>query len=424
MLAPLVGPSMKFPKMQWTWNRVYQMTVILFIASIPLSKAAGSLAEGLMALCWLAGMGKGEERAARWKHWTQNSWLWGFPLLFLYYVIGGLYSEDFQGWLLEINAKHYWITLPLMWGTLRPCSKTIHFAWWAFVLSNFVVSLMVIWIHWTGIPLWEGTVKIPSPLVQRPRASLFLAISCLWLFHSLRRRAKVPFVPRSIGIPLLLLSLLGLIWMEGRIGQVALVLGLGWMAWKEWTKVKERLLLVMGLGLIVVVGWMSFSSIRRPFVEAFQEYQESQAGYPHSEPEFSSIGMRFTYWNTYWDLLCKNPLLGVGSGDLDQVAKPLFKDHPLEIPFHRPHNQWLELGVHLGFPAILLAMGAWALWWTKRCPEHQFLWEALTLVWFLSTWLDCTWSTQAGLSAFMGLNLTLLLVNEPQNQEPYREASG
>ncbi|MFM7912254.1 MAG: hypothetical protein ACKO9W_08710, partial [Bacteroidota bacterium] len=70
---------MKFPKMQWTWNTVYQMTVILFIASIPLSKAAGSLAEGLMALCWLAGMGKGEERAARWKHWTQNSWLWGFP---------------------------------------------------------------------------------------------------------------------------------------------------------------------------------------------------------------------------------------------------------------------------------------------------------------------------------------------------------
>ncbi|NDA63283.1 MAG: O-antigen ligase domain-containing protein [Chitinophagia bacterium] len=128
--------------------------------------------------------------------------------------------------------------------------------------------------------------------------------------------------------------------------------------------------------------------------------------------------MRFTYWNTYWDLLCKNPWLGVGSGDLDQVAKPLFKDHPLEIPFNRPHNQWLELGVHLGFPAILISLGAWALWWSKRCLDHQSLWEAMALVWFLSTWLDCTWSTQAGLSAFMGLNLALLLVDEPRNQGP------
>ncbi|MFM7910719.1 MAG: hypothetical protein ACKO9W_00950, partial [Bacteroidota bacterium] len=77
-----------------------------------------------------------------------------------------------------------------------------------------------------------------------------------------------------------------------------------------------------------------------------------------------------------------------------------------------------------GFPAILLALGAWALWWTKRCLDHQSLWEAMALVWFLSTWLDCTWSTQAGLSAFMGLNLILLFVDDPEKQEPYREASG
>lgn len=423
MSAPLVGPTLKSPMSQWTWDKAYQVAIILFIASIPLSKAAGSLAEALMALCWLAGIGKSDERAARWQRWKQNSWLWGFPLLFLYYVMGGLHSVDVRGWLMEINAKHYWVTLPLMWGTLRPHTKTIHYAWWTFVLCNLVVSLMVIWIHWTGLPLWEGTIKIPSPLVQRPRASLFLAISCLWILHSMKKNTVAPLVPRPLGIPMLLICLGGLIWMEGRIGQVAFVLGLGWMAWKEWTKVKERLLLVMGLGFLVVVGWIGFSSIREPFLEAIQEYNESQAGYPHSEPEFSSIGMRFTYWNTYWDLLRKNPWLGLGSGDLDHVAKPLFQDHPLEIPFHRPHNQWLELGVHLGFPAILLALGAWALWWTKRCLEHQFLWEALTLVWFLSTWLDCTWSTQAGLSAFMGLSLTLLLVEDPENQGPYHEAS-
>ncbi len=364
-----------------------------------------------MAASWLAGLCKREERLARWRLWAQNSWLWGFPLLFLHYVIGGLYSEDRMGWLTEINSKHYWITLPLMWGTLPPKSKTIHLAWWAFVIANLAVALMVVWIHSTGLPLWEGTTQIPSPLVQRPRASLFLAISCLWLFHTLRKGPKTLSIPILMAVPLLLACLVGLIWMEGRIGQVGLVIGLGWMAFKEWGKYKERLFIAIGLSIIIWASWMGFSSVRKPFLEAIEEYKESQAGYPHSEPEFSSIGMRFTYWSTYWDILRQEPWLGVGSGDLDLIARPLFQNHPLEIPFNRPHNQWLELGVHLGFPAVLIALVAWAFWCNKRYNEFQSLWEALTLVWFLSTLVDCTWSTQAGLSAFMSLNLTLLLVS-------------
>lgn len=394
-----------------TLRRIYDLSAVALITSIPLSKAGGSLAEGLMALCWLAGLWKRGELRERWERWAQNAWLWGFPLLFVFYVIGGLYSEDIRGWLGELNAKHYWLTLPLMWGTLPPQPKTIHKAWWGFVVANLLVAAMVIWIHWTEQPLWEGTAKIPSPLVQRPRASLFLAMALLWVIHDWR------ITPRYLAIPALALCLLGLIWMEGRIGQVALVIGLGWMAWQEWTRIRERLAMILGLGLIVLAAWMGLSSVREPFREALDELKESQTGYANSEPEFSSIGMRFTYWSTYWGIFGNYPWTGVGSGDLDQVAKPLFQNHPLEIPFNRPHNQWLELGVHGGVPAILLGLTAWWLWWRRLKFTNQTLWEAMTLIWFLSTWLDCTWSTQAGLSAFMGLNLMLLL-NKDQVRRP------
>jgi hypothetical protein len=141
-------------------------------------------------------------------------------LLFVYYVIGGLYSEDVRGWISEINAKHYWLTLPLMWGTLPPRTITIQRAWWAFVVANLLVAMMVIWIHWTGQPLWEGTAKIPAPFVQRPRASLFLAMAILWLVHAGK------LTPKYFTIPGLALCLIGLIWMEGRIGQAGLVIGM------------------------------------------------------------------------------------------------------------------------------------------------------------------------------------------------------
>jgi hypothetical protein len=341
-------------------------------------------------------------------------------LLFVYYVIGGLYSEDVRGWISEINAKHYWLTLPLMWGTLPPRTITIQRAWWAFVVANLLVAMMVIWIHWTGQPLLEGTAKIPAPFVQRPRASLFLAMAILWLVHAGK------LTPKYFTIPGLALCLIGLIWMEGRIGQAGLVIGLGWLAWKEWPKTQQRLAMILSLGLMVLAAWLGFSSVREPFREAFQELKESQTGYPHSEPEFSSIGMRFTYWSTYLEIFCQNPWTGVGSGDLDKVARPLFQDHSLKIPFHRPHNQWLELGVHGGVPAILLSLAAWAFWWRQRHQNtFQTLWEALAFIWILSTWLDCTWSTQAGLSAFMGLNLTLLFnQNQVSKQVPPSVAFG
>lgn len=395
----------------WNWIRVYNLSVILFMASIPLSKAGGSLAEGLMALSWFAGLWNRRERQERWRLWTERVWLWGFPSLYLIYVIGGLHSEDLPGYLSELNAKHYWFTIPWMWGTLTPQPKTMQRAWWAFVIANLMVALTVLWIHWTGQSLWEGTPKIPSPWVQRPRASLFLAITILWLVHTYRA------MPRYGLIPLILIGLWGLIWMEGRIGQVGLVVGLGWMTWRWWTKLRERVVILSGLGLLIILAWTFLPSVHRPFREAILEIQESQKGYPNSEPEFSSIGMRFTYWTTYMDIFKQHPWIGVGSGDLDRVARPLFQNHPLEIPFHRPHNQWLELGVQQGLPALIVALWAWAMWWTSRHNEFQVLWEAMALIWFLSTWLDCTWSTQAGLSAFMGLNLSLLLIQiRPKNQ--------
>ena len=89
------------------------------------------------------------------------------------------------------------------------------------------------------------------------------------------------------------------------------------------------------------------------------------------------------------------------------MGRQLFENHPLEIPYHRPHQQWLELGVQLGLPGVgLLAWAWWMLW--KHRPLRDRSWvEAVHLIFAGSMFLDCTLSTQAGISAFMALLLAL-----------------
>jgi len=391
-------------------RRLFDLAWILFVASIPLSKALGSLAEALMACCWLASLGRSGQAAQFWKSWKKHPVLWGFPALYLMYMIGGLYSENRAETLWELNQKHYFLTLPLMLGTRTPSAKVMRQALLGFGVANLLVAGMIVEIVATGQPWMLGTPEIPSPLVQRPRASLFIALALLGLLNdSMNRfrageRGALGWWIRGLAWTLLLA---GLVLLKGRVGQVGLLVGLAWMAWKAYTVVKHRVWALSLLALLSLLAWNTLESVRQPFLEAIHEIQESQQGYPHSEPEFSSMGMRFTYWKTYLDLWIQHPWWGVGTGDMVPMGRQLFENHPLEIPYHRPHQQWLELGVQLGLPGVGLLAWAWWLLWKHRPLRDRSWVEAVHLIFAGSMFLDCTLSTQAGISAFMALLLTL-----------------
>lgn len=391
-------------------RRLFDLAWILFVTSIPLSKAVGSLAEALMACCWLASLGRTGQAARYWESLKNHPVLWGFPALYLMFLIGGLYSENGAETLWELNQKHYFLTLPLMLGTLTPSTKVMRQALLGFGVANLLVAGMIVGIVATGQPWMLGTPQIPSPLVQRPRASLFIALALLGLLNdSMNRyrageRGALGWWIQGLALTLLLA---GLVLLKGRVGQVGLLGGLAWMAWKSYTVVKQRVLALSLLVLLSLLAWNTLESVRQPFLEAVLEIQESQQGYPHSEPEFSSMGMRFTYWQTYLDLWMQHPWWGVGTGDMVPMGRQLFENHPLEIPFHRPHHQWLELGVQLGLPGVGLLAWAWWLLWKHRPLRDRSWIETVHLIFAGSMFLDCTLSTQAGISAFMALLLAL-----------------
>lgn len=381
---------------------------------LPLSKAVVSVSEVLLLISWLIGFSDSGIRTRRIEVWKSSPFLFFFPGFFLLMILGMGYSADWEEGFQILNRYHYLFTLPPVVATLSLNGRSIRTLLLAFALAQIPVALGVLYIVTTGLELHHGTLHIPSPFHQRPRASLFLCFSLFIMAEYLVSHYKTLNAESRTALGLVaLLNLTALILMQGRIGQLGLVvltpLFLLMYVYPQGPglrKIAFAFLLILGLGGGL---YALFDGVRKPFNEAAVEVQESRSGYPNSEPNYSSMGRRIAFYEVYWPLLIQNMGFGVGTGDLSIEGRPLFAKQQDGITFDRPHNQFLEIGILLGLLGLLVFVLAW--WGCIRAfdPAFRPLGYLFVLLLFMSMWSDSTLSTQGGVSFFM-LFMALFMV--------------
>ena len=380
--------------------------LLLMMFFLPLSKAVVSVTEVLLLIVWLIGFSDTDIRIRRMEVWKSSPFLFFFPGFFLLMLLGMGYSSDWEEGLQILNRYHYLFTLPPVVATIALNGRRIRTLLMAFALAQIPVALGVLYIVGTGHELHHGTLHIPSPFHQRPRASLFLCFSLFIMAEYLVSHYKTLNAESRTALGLVaLLNLTALIMMQGRIGQLGLVvltpfflLMYVYRQGRGIMKMGFTVLLVLGLG---GVFYALFDGVRGPFNEAAVEVRESRNGYPNSEPNYSSMGRRIAFYEVYWPLLIQNMGFGVGTGDLSLEGKPLFEHQPDGITFDRPHNQFLEIGILLGLVGLIVFVLAW--WGCVRAFDLSFrpLGYLFVALLFMSMWSDSTLSTQGGVSFFM-----------------------
>ena len=388
--------------------------LLVLLAFIPISKAVVSLAEALLALSWLIGFSNSEIRARRIQTFKTTPYLWFFPVLFLIYPLGLLYTTDLNEGLMELNIKHYFFSLPVIVATLKMSRDQLRWLFLIFAISNVFVAVTVFYIVATGNDFLHGSTHIPSAFEQRPRASLFLCFSIFILAEYVYSKWK-ELSNEAITTLVIFAGMLlaGLILMKGRIGQLGFVLLTPLFLTYYVQKSKPRIWhWAMAGSLTLMLGasmYFAFDTVRQPFDEAVNEFKESQLGYPTSEPSYSSIGQRIAFYEEYWPLFVENMWFGVGTGDLIVEGKPLFSDQRFNIPFQKPHNQFFETAIQFGLVGLMLLLGVWFLAIRSFNPSFRKLGYMFSILLFVSMWSDSTLGTQGGISFFMAFT-TLFLV--------------
>lgn len=135
--------------------------------------------------------------------------------------------------------------------------------------------------------------------------------------------------------------------------------------------------------------------------KVFWEYQVYKA---YRNPSGHSVFMRLEFWRNAWGIIKENPVVGVGTGDvIDAVAEQYIKDDSqLEPKWRlRSHNQFLAIGIALGFIGILIFAFSMFYPYISTQGYKSIMFTAFFVTAFLSMLTEDTLESQAGVSFYI-----------------------
>lgn len=151
-----------------------------------------------------------------------------------------------------------------------------------------------------------------------------------------------------------------------------------------------------------------WSYLHKRVYELVNEYDEFVNG---RNINGHSLSMRPFFWQAAIQIIKKNYIIGVGTGDVQSQLNKTYPEinSPLkEDWFKRPHNQYLTITVALGIVGLIVFLVS-LVWPLVRLKKHlNILYYPFFLIALISFLLEDTLETQAGLTYFAFFNVLFL----------------
>ncbi len=120
-----------------------------------------------------------------------------------------------------------------------------------------------------------------------------------------------------------------------------------------------------------------------------------------------SLTMRLYFWQAAFKVIKNNPLIGVGTGDVQQQLNETYitTKSPLSAEWYkRPHNQFITITVALGIFGLLIFVSSIIYPVLKLRNQLTVLYFPFLIILISSFMLEDTLESQAGLSFFVVFN--------------------
>ena len=155
--------------------------------------------------------------------------------------------------------------------------------------------------------------------------------------------------------------------------------------------------------------YIGMNGISRRLHKIIWEYNSHVDGV---DPNGHSVIMRWVYWKTAYRIFKQNPILGVGTGDVqDAFDRQYEKDHSSLLPKYRlrAHNQYITYGVSFGVLGILLFAFFLIYPMIVTNAYKNYFYLAFYSIATLSMISEDTLETQVGITFFAFFNTIFLL---------------
>ena len=281
--------------------------------------------------------------------------------LFLWFILGSSYTSAMPSDAFSMLMKYRELVfIPVLFSFLST-ERYRSWVWKAFVIAS-VSTLLISYLMDMGILDFreQGGATFKSRITHSIFISFF-AFFCAHKAYDGQRYAK-------LFLALFILCLYNLFFMvDGRTGQLIVVLLILLFGVQRFTK---KYVLLMVLVMAILLGFfLAFSDKAARISEGFASTQ----AYLQSHPEKTevTVGARLTFWRYSLKLIAEKPLLGHGTGSFEKEYDRIAHDEHLTAK--NPHNEFLMIGVQLGFTGLLIYLGFLAsqYYYARNLPNKE-----------------------------------------------------
>lgn len=327
-----------------------------------------------------------------------NPSIW-FVIYFLLHFLGIIYSSNQNlGWL-DISMKISMLLFPLFFLFTSKVSFNQFMDLFSFIGSLSVIVCLFI-MAYKMFFLNHNVLKSEdefSVFLHRSYQSMYWCIGAIWCLFQL-----LYFDKKIMNFCLTLLLSVGTIFTYSKVGILCLLFSI----------CIALFLLVFRLRLYKVAFITSFFillsliGINHVTKKPLARFNLMINSIFTSTPDKSdSNNIRLTVWSSSVDIITENPFFGVGTGDVKQAIKKrsqVLGNKEIAEKNFNAHNQFLNSGVALGIPALLILLGVFVSGFTfiLRFYKSRLVVGLILFSIFLFMLTESGFERQAGIVPF------------------------
>jgi len=398
-----------------THHIIYLFAVCILSFLLPFYRIAVVIAIGLIAVNWLL---QGDFRY-KYNCFIQHKYLWLLCFFYLAYLIGLSWSNNLDYGVFDITVKLALIIFPLIIGTSEKFSgaelRKIFFSFLGGNILAIIICLSLAFWHYqqSGFVsqqyfFYTGFSYFIHPSYFAMYCCLSLAI-CFWLLFS--RTIPKQTSSKIIISVLIVFFICAIILLSSKAGIITMMLCIAlFLAYIIFIRRKylAGIVVVICFFLSIFLVIRNVSQLSERVKWMYNALTEKNIDYSSGE----SSEVRLLIWKTSCRIIAEHPL-GVGTGDVKDVLIEQYhkaKMSGAEAKRLNAHNQFLQTGIALGFPGLLILLALFAIPAYQCLRQKNFLYLMFLIICGINFLVESMLETQTGVVFFAFFN-TLLFVD-------------
>jgi O-antigen ligase len=325
--------------------RVFNSCLLIVLGfALPFSVAVDGILAGLIAVLWLVG---GHEREA-WQKLRGNRVAWAVGAFYLLHVVGMMWTEDIAIGVRTLKKEALLLYLPVFMLVARYEHRRYYvFAFLAAMAVQVGLSY-AIWFRLIA-PFNIATQADPVPFMGHITYNPFLAIAIYFLLYFILFE-RSPGKAAKVAVALMVVpASINMFITQGRSGQLVYFVMLAMVVFQYYERYFFRALLVsvVAVSSTFAIMYQSNESFRGRMDQAIWDVRHRDT------VTWSAVGARISFARNSFEILKRNPLIGVGTGDFNREYEKVDAQTTRLGATTNPHNMYSLEAVQFGILGLL-----------------------------------------------------------------------